>query len=50
MRISDPTPNSNALTSEELQVYVKEVLVPIKRTNTALVNCKSQGLVYHLVK
>jgi len=29
MRISDPTPNSNALTSEELQVYVKEVLVPI---------------------
>jgi|GEM_PF-1360862 len=29
MRISDPKPASNALTSEELQAYVKEVLVPI---------------------
>ncbi|MCP5362432.1 MAG: hypothetical protein H6911_00495 [Rickettsiaceae bacterium] len=29
MRISDPNPTSNALTPEEMQVYVKEVLVPI---------------------
>lgn len=29
MPISDPKPTSNALTPEELQVYVKEVLVSI---------------------
>lgn len=29
MRISDPNPTSNALTPQEMQVYVKEVLVPI---------------------
>ena len=29
MRISDPKPTSNALTPEEMQVYVNQVLVPI---------------------